>query len=48
MEVLKLPKFWNRRSIGESGDDDNDDDEHFCSLRTRFYKVIYIIDSLLL
>ena len=27
-------------------DDDDDGDEHFYSLRTRFYKVIYIIDYL--
>ena len=27
-------------------DDDDDDDDHFYSLRTRFYKVIYIIDYL--
>ena len=29
-------------------DDDDDDDEHFYYLRTRFYKVIYIIDYIVM
>ena len=30
----------------DDDDDDDDGDQHFYSLRTRFYKVIYIIDYL--
>ena len=32
----------------DDGDDDDDDDEQFYSLKTRFYKVMYKIDYLLL
>ena len=32
----------------DDGDDDDDDDDQFYSLKTRFYKVMYKIDYLLL
>ena len=41
-----------KRRIYDDGDDDDgdddDDDEQFYSLKTRFYKVVYKIDYLLL
>ena len=40
-----------KRRIYDDGDDDDgddDDDEQFYSLKTRFYKVMYKIDYLLL
>ena len=36
----------SRNDDDDNDDDDDDDDDHFYSLRTRFYKVIYITDSL--
>ena len=39
-----------KRRIYDDGDDDDgdDDDDQFYSLKTRFYKVMYKIDYLLL
>ena len=44
---MNLINELNKRRIYDDGDDDNDDEE-FYSLKTRFYKVMYKIDYLLL
>ena len=46
-ELIKR-RIYDDGDDDDGDDDDDDDDEQFYSLKTRFYKVMYKIDYLLL